>query len=132
VKPLFGAREAVGQAQVLDPAAIDELGALGGEAFVSDLIACYLEEAGAMLGQAREAVAAGDAQAFRDATHALRSSAANIGAARLAELCLAYQRIDPVTFAVRGGQSLSRLSRALDEVSLALTEATSARYAAGA
>ena len=51
------------------------------------LIDLYLQSAPDLLGRLRDAVAAGDAEALRQAAHGLKSSSGNLGARPLMALC---------------------------------------------
>ncbi len=53
----------------------------------------FIEDAEHLMREIEVAAAAADADAFRDCAHALRSSAAHIGATAIFELCLAWRGI---------------------------------------
>ncbi|MDG4551691.1 MAG: response regulator [Candidatus Contendobacter sp.] len=75
---------------VLARSALDQIRALqrpGGSDLLSKIIDLYLESAPKLLEKAREAVAAADGEALRQATHSLKSSSANLGATQLAAVC---------------------------------------------
>jgi signal transduction histidine kinase/DNA-binding response OmpR family regulator/HPt (histidine-containing phosphotransfer) domain-containing protein len=74
----------------LDPAALEALRAMqveGEPDLVEALVAIYLEETPGLLATLRQAVAAGQPDRVRKAAHTLKSSSANLGAARLAARC---------------------------------------------
>ncbi|MCP9884016.1 Hpt domain-containing protein [Synechococcus sp. ATX 2A4] len=74
----------------INPTAWAELRALGGDeadAMVAELIGMYQEDAAGLVATIRAAAAAGDAPGLADATHALRSPSATLGALPLAECC---------------------------------------------
>ena len=75
-----------------------------------------------VLDELSRAVAKGDAQAFREHAHALRSGAANIGAQSIYEMCLGWRRIDPVTLASKGNSHLQQLEQELGRVHEALQD----------
>ena len=78
---------------VVDFRALDELHALGqGGAFVAEVIDDFIADAEQVIADLRAAVAADDVPAFRDSLHALRSSAANVGAVRLHRICSGFDR----------------------------------------
>ncbi len=78
---------------VVDFRALDELHALGqGGAFVAEVIDDFIADAEQVIDDLRAAVAADDVPAFRDSLHALRSSAANVGAVRLHRVCSGFDR----------------------------------------
>ena len=54
---------------------------------VVELIDMYVPQAERLVGQAFAAASAGDAEAFRNAAHTLKSTSASLGAKDLAELC---------------------------------------------
>jgi len=74
----------------LDPTAFDELRKLkagGASDIVEKVIRMYLTNAPSLLEKMHSAVAAGDADALRDAAHTLKSSSASVGATDLAATC---------------------------------------------
>ena len=79
----------------IDPAGFAALRELAGgdEAFVAELIDAYLADAPAQLAAARAAVDAGDAAALVRPAHTLKGNSANVGAARLVELCRALEEL---------------------------------------
>ena len=70
-----------------DPEALARLERFGGRKLVHEMIALYLKSASERLAAAARAVAANDAPGAENAFHALKSSSAQLGAARLASLC---------------------------------------------
>jgi two-component system sensor histidine kinase RpfC len=81
---------------VVDQRALDDLAKLApGTDFVDQVIGDFITDAEQVLGEIREAAKAGDVLRFRDGLHALRSSAANVGAARLHVLCSGFERSSP-------------------------------------
>lgn len=70
---------------ILDESVLDQLLASveGDRAFVDDLVAAYLADSEAHVEAARQAVAAGDADALVRPAHTLKSSSATVGALRL-------------------------------------------------
>ncbi len=68
-------------------AQIRELRQPGQPSLLSKIVGLYLDSAPALLQRLRDAVAAGDSEALRQAAHSLKSSSANLGATRLAALC---------------------------------------------
>jgi signal transduction histidine kinase/DNA-binding response OmpR family regulator len=71
--------------QVLDQ--YRELDPSGGFDLAGQIVQVYLDSAGGIFDQMKQALVAGDAEAFRGAAHSLKSSAANVGAAALATQC---------------------------------------------
>lgn len=75
----------------LDSFVLAELKDLAGpddKAFMAELAATYLRDLPGRLAAIRAAVAARDAEALRQAAHALKGSSGNIGAQRLQKVCL--------------------------------------------
>ncbi|HAN03791.1 MAG TPA: hypothetical protein DCQ25_00735 [Elusimicrobia bacterium] len=75
----------------LDSFVIAELKDLAGpddKAFMTELAGTYLKDLPGRLAAIRAAVAARDAEALRQAAHALKGSSGNIGAQRLQKVCL--------------------------------------------
>jgi PAS domain S-box-containing protein len=73
--------------EVVDAAALEQLRALGGPAFLGEVTATFLATAPALVGTLRSARAEGDADELRRAAHTLKSNARTFGAMRLAEHC---------------------------------------------
>mgnify|MGYP000899868575 CR=1 FL=1 len=70
--------------------ALDQIRALqrpGAPDLLHKIIGLYLESSPQLLRQMREAVAAEDGEALRQAAHSLKSSSANLGATQLAAVC---------------------------------------------
>jgi HPt (histidine-containing phosphotransfer) domain-containing protein len=67
----------------LDGVALGRLLALGGEPFLAQMIDIVLPQVETRLASARAGLEVGDAAAVRLAVHSLRSTAGNVGAARL-------------------------------------------------
>ena len=70
----------------IDAATFAELQESAGADFVKELVQTFLEEAPAMLAELRQALAAGQADAFRRAAHSLKSNSLTFGALALAAL----------------------------------------------
>jgi two-component system sensor histidine kinase RpfC len=99
---------------LIERGALADLESLGGHAFVSGLVSQFSNDAAELLSSLRVAVAEDDVQRFRDAAHALRGSAANLGAARVFESCLALRAITPSQLALEGEAQVSRLVSDVD------------------
>lgn len=102
---------------VLDEGALSRLGEWGGRKLVTQMVKLYLENARARLGQMDEGLAEGGALKDAEmAAHSLKSSAANVGAARVsaisAEAEEAAERDDP-----------ERVRELRDELAAAISEA---------
>lgn len=71
----------------IDPAPLDRIRQAGGDALAEKILGLFLHHGPLRLDTAREAAATGDADALERSTHSLKSSAAQMGAERLAEIC---------------------------------------------
>ena len=76
-------------ARAVDPAALDRLLEMtgGDPEFLDELIHTYLEDAVVQLEGMRAAADAGSAEDLVRPAHSLKGNSANVGAARLEELC---------------------------------------------
>jgi two-component system sensor histidine kinase RpfC len=110
------------QGEILDPAALAALTALGGEAFLRDLSLQFLAEGKLIVERLASAVEAGDFAAFQHEAHALDSSAGNIGAAGVARLCRGWRGAGPERLALHGADFLDALRREWSRVGGALNE----------
>ena len=85
--------------QPTDPAAVDataleNLKALGeGSDFFERVIRDFIADSEQLLDELERAATKVDRQAMRQSSHALRSSAANVGAQRIPELCAAIHQL---------------------------------------
>jgi two-component system sensor histidine kinase RpfC len=104
----------------VDRQKLDDLKEVGGDAFVAELVAQFSADAAAILRELSTAAADQNVEAFRDRAHALRSGAANIGAYRVYDLCLAWRQIGPPELAASGIEHVARLREELDRVGEAL------------
>jgi two-component system sensor histidine kinase RpfC len=104
----------------IDDTTLADLDALGGEEFVGGVIAEFLSDADELLGDLIAAAHAGDSATFRAKAHALRSSAANVGARALCDLCRAAQDMSPADLAASGTQLVERLGAELARARQAL------------
>jgi two-component system sensor histidine kinase RpfC len=100
-------------APLLDKAAFDSLGGLGGPNFLEELVSTYGADALRHIDDLTDAVAVGDAPAFRDVLHSLRSSSANVGARRIFALCLDWRAAELAQIAQQGDAFNSELREAL-------------------
>jgi two-component system sensor histidine kinase RpfC len=99
---------------------LDELKRLGGEDFVEDLVQQFLDDSIVVLRDLSRAARAGDATAFREHAHALRSGAANVGARGVYEMCLAWRQIDADTLRDEGSDRVHALEAEFGRVREAL------------
>ena len=70
----------------IDSAIFAELQDTAGADFVKELLQTFFEEAPVMLSELREALEAGNAEAFRRAAHSLKSNSLTFGALALAAI----------------------------------------------
>jgi two-component system sensor histidine kinase RpfC len=122
VTPLFPREpvEAPAGKPALNWAKLEDLEELGGREFVTDLLNDYIVDAISLLDALGGSVEIGNIQGFRDGAHAFRSSAANIGADRLADLCMHLQHIGSDEFAAKAAQHLATLKTEIECVREAL------------
>jgi two-component system sensor histidine kinase RpfC len=104
----------------VDFAKLSDLEALGGRAFVDQLIDEFLIDAETVLSEMSAAAAAGDAGAFRDRAHALRSGAANIGARHIYKICLSWRSVGERELAAQGKSYMQKLKNEFDQARAAL------------
>lgn len=90
------------RAEPVDLAALNDLFVLGGKDFVDEIVHQFVLDASSILAQVARAVASEDAHAFSESAHALRSCAANVGARRIYELCLAWRELSAAELARMG------------------------------
>lgn len=71
----------------IDPEPLEKIRLAGGDDLAQRILQLFLLHGPKRLVIARDAVAAGDADALERCTHSLKSSAAQLGAMHLAEIC---------------------------------------------
>jgi two-component system sensor histidine kinase RpfC len=111
-----------GAAQSVALQVLQDLDAIGGKEFVAELAGQFLADAGAIIAELDAAAADGDVTAFRERAHALRSSAANIGAHGIYDLCVAWRQINAGDLSGQGRAHVRKLTEELERVRLALDE----------
>jgi two-component system sensor histidine kinase RpfC len=77
----------------------------------------------AIVARIGRAAAPGTRAPFRDEAHALRSSAAYLGATALFELCLAWRHLDDDALILRGAVEVARLEHEFGRLRVALLAA---------
>ncbi len=108
---------------VLDTSRLASLAELDrGDGFLDGLIDDFLVDLEAILGELESAAGRGDARVFRDQAHALRSSAAHLGALALFDVCLGWRELDDHALMMRSTAELTRLRRESRRAALALTD----------
>ena len=79
----------------------------------------FLSEGSSLMAALRAAVATGDADALKAQAHALKGSASNLAASRMATLCAELETLDPSHDQVLAAQALSRLESEFERVQTA-------------
>jgi CheY-like chemotaxis protein/HPt (histidine-containing phosphotransfer) domain-containing protein len=97
-----------------------ELDPTGGLSLVKDIMRVYLDTTPAMLPQVEQAVAAEDGEALRRAAHFLKSSSANVGADRLAELFRRLEVMGRERELAEAKSLLDPMRRAYDDATVAI------------
>ncbi len=110
-------------APALDPVVTAELVALGGPQFAAALRADFLADAREVLRTLEAAAARGDAARFRSAAHALRSSAANIGARGVFALSSTAEALPAAEVPIDGQRQVALLAEELERISAAPDQA---------
>jgi HPt (histidine-containing phosphotransfer) domain-containing protein len=77
----------------IDPLALERLRALGGPAFLRQMLGLFLELAQTKLEAARAALRAGDLRGIGQAIHPLRSSSGNVGAQAMQDLATRIEHL---------------------------------------
>ena len=111
------------RAPVIETEKLAELETICPEDLLERLKAEFVEDAETLLEEIREAVTARDLRAFRDTAHAIRSMAANMGAARLLGLCNRCRSFASDTLREQGEAFLSELEHEIALVREALLPA---------
>jgi HPt (histidine-containing phosphotransfer) domain-containing protein len=93
-----------------------------GADFIRELIDTYLEETPQLLAQLRQALAAGDAEAFRRAAHSLKSTSASFGALTLSTQARELELIAKSGELTAVGDKIDNLSAAYAQAAQALQE----------
>ncbi len=115
---------------VLDPSRLRSLASLDtGDGFLDGVIDDFLADAVQIVARIEAAAAAGRSRELRDQAHALRSSAAHLGAIALFELCLSWRDLGDEALAARGKAEMVRLRREFDRFRQALLDFRQGRAA---
>lgn len=106
---------------VLDTRKISTLLELdAGDGFFAQVVDDYLLDVAQLQKELERAVADGDARAFRDAAHALKSSSAHIGAQTVFEACVGLRHLDDHALLMRAATELARLEAEIERARAAL------------
>jgi two-component system sensor histidine kinase RpfC len=112
---------AAGALPVLDQTLLQRLRQLDDQdGFVTQVINDFIVDAEQLIAELVAAARADDAITFRDRAHALRSSAAHVGATALFELCLGWRGIGPAELAEQGAAHIARLESEFERLRDAL------------
>ena len=110
---------ALDAAAPLDEETLHNLEALGGIEFVAELTRQFEADSASLMQSLQEAAANEDVYGYREQAHALRSAAANVGAARVFAFCLELRAVTAQELALNGEARTRQLA---EEVALALTQ----------
>lgn len=106
---------------ILDPSRLASLAELDhGDGFLDSLIDDFVADLDVMLADVARAVSGSNARALRDHAHALRSSAAHIGALALFDVCLGWRDLDDHALIMRAPMEAARLDIEAHRVKAAL------------
>jgi two-component system sensor histidine kinase RpfC len=112
---------AAGALPVLDQTLLRRLRQLDDQdGFVTQVINDFIVDAEQLIAELAAAARADDAITFRDRAHALRSSAAHVGATALFELCFGWRGIGPAELAEQGAAHIARLESEFERLRDAL------------
>jgi two-component system sensor histidine kinase RpfC len=100
----------------VDMRVLDRLELLGGSDFLIELIDDFLTDVETIADELRTAAQKADSLQFRGSAHALRSAAANIGAAGLATLCVEWQGIGTAELIARRDGHVRKLEAELERL----------------
>jgi PAS domain S-box-containing protein len=109
---------------VLDPSRLEELAEMGAASFplIQRAIDHFVDDAADSARALLDQLGAGDATALRSSAHRLKGSAANLGAARVAELALEVELLAEDGRLAEAAPVVDRLHAALDEATGALRD----------
>jgi two-component system sensor histidine kinase RpfC len=109
-------------APAIDRMVIDDLESLGpGGEFLPSLVREFLADAERLATAMRMAAVRGDARAFRENGHALRSSSANVGAKMLHQYCQQFSGITPDDLRRSGAAHVARIDDEIERYRRAIT-----------
>jgi HPt (histidine-containing phosphotransfer) domain-containing protein len=98
----------------LDMSTFEELKQMSGADFIGELVDTYLEDAPRLVREMRDALSAGDADAFRRAAHSLKSNSATFGAMHLSGLAKDLELLAKENNLEAAANQLPALQRALE------------------
>ena len=107
----------------IDTTVLEDLLTLGGDrTFFEELIGDFVTDADALIEEMRVAGAAKNVAYFKDRAHALRSSAANVGALRLHRLLLGMRDLPGAEFEGRVTEAVQSIREEFERVRAFLTD----------
>ena len=109
-------------APTIDIATFEALQQTAGAEFVGELVDTFLEEAPGMLADLRQALTAGNADAFRRGAHSLKSNSLTFGASALGAMARELEMSGLAPVVAANGAPLDVLEREYARVAAALTE----------
>jgi two-component system sensor histidine kinase RpfC len=114
-RPVLVLAPSGGARPILDRRKLEGLAVLDqGDGFIEELVDTFIAESTELVAAIDAAVAAGDAAAMRDHAHALRSSAAHVGATALFDVLLGWRGLDDAALLERGPAEVQRLQLELE------------------
>ena len=129
VAPLFPEKHP--EVPAIDWSALSDLEEIGGQEFLIDLLEDYVTDSGTLLEALKVSVETSNLETFRYGAHALKSSAANVGARKLAEICGHLQHIGMPEFTGKAREHVHALEDELQRVRSALLVHKQEKRAAG-
>jgi two-component system sensor histidine kinase RpfC len=119
VHPRYG----IETSAVVDEEAVEALRALGsGSDFFNDVIETFRVDARGIVEQLAKAAEEGDLRQFREHAHSLRSSAANVGGARLCEMLLGLRELTHRELRQQSAEIVEKVSNELARLDAALEQ----------
>jgi two-component system sensor histidine kinase RpfC len=113
----------------LDETILANLRQLGDASFMDELMADFLADARILVDDLVAAARRGDTREFRNQAHALRSSAANLGATALGDLCTPWNDLRGTELQSRAGEFADRAQAELFRTGEAIAALESVRRA---
>jgi len=121
-RPVVALASAGDPRPVLDRRKLEGLAVLDqGDGFIDELLDTFVSEAAELVDGIEQAVAQEDVAAMRDHAHALRSSAAHVGAVALFDVLLGWRGLDDAALLARGPAEVQRLRLELERATTGLT-----------
>ncbi|MDP2355776.1 MAG: hypothetical protein Q8M31_06905 [Beijerinckiaceae bacterium] len=106
----------------IDLATLESLRKLGGEDFVKEVVTQFISEGVVTLFKVAQSIGSLDVSEYAAQVHALRSSAANVGARRLYRLCLDWRELSESQIVESGSARFLQFQREFSAAERMLTE----------